>query len=352
MLNKAKVGLVWFLGGVWILSILVFIITLIVATNFFRGTVDSTNFGNSIYFIPLFLGSISVGSISFFLMIIAILVKSFLKKGKKAKIQKESNNDDDSMKTVWKSTWVGVFILLGIIGFLNYKQESLLANQRKETYRVITTSSPIPSPTLTPSPTVKPKPAYVDPDPVINCNISSNCGGGTKQMKKSDCEQLTCCELAKNSWSNYPNKTSCTQAQNNYNSARTNGTSNSYPPCTVFYPLSNYSFTYKYLSPSECLSTQAKANSYKTTETPPIATIAPYVAPTTDPATQALLDEHARLCVQAVGEWYTQVEQFNANEYNNFNSSTEAIMELERRRQAYQQELYSAGCTQTIYLYR
>jgi len=38
-----------------------------------------------------------------------------------------------------------------------------------------------------------PKP---DPNEIIKCNMHVNCGGGTKEMTRSSCEQSTCCSLS------------------------------------------------------------------------------------------------------------------------------------------------------------
>jgi len=34
-----------------------------------------------------------------------------------------------------------------------------------------------------------------DPNEVIQCNIHANCGGGSKEMTRASCEQITCCSL-------------------------------------------------------------------------------------------------------------------------------------------------------------
>ncbi|PIU03875.1 hypothetical protein COT44_01160 [Candidatus Shapirobacteria bacterium CG08_land_8_20_14_0_20_39_18] len=34
-----------------------------------------------------------------------------------------------------------------------------------------------------------------NPDPIITCNIHTNCGGGSKQLKKSVCDNMTCCNF-------------------------------------------------------------------------------------------------------------------------------------------------------------
>lgn len=208
----------------------------------------------------------------------------------------------------------------------------------------------------------------VDTDPLVNCTIHPDCGGGTRQMKKSecdnsicclissecggnkvltkvDCDNSTCCQVG-SSWSMYLNRASCTLAQNNYYNAYKNAQLHNYPPCSVYYPSLGYSQTYYNIAPSQCSLWQQQANS-NSTYTAPIYT--PLPSPD-DSSYQDLLNQHAEACKQAVAEWNGLKEQFYETEYDNFSSSYEAIQELERRRKIYQQELYSAGCAQTIYL--
>ena len=204
--------------------------------------------------------------------------------------------------------------------------------------------SPTPIPTYSPTQIPKAKPVYIDPDPIVSCNINSNCGGGTRQMKKSACTQSTCCQLG-STWSIYPNNTACDQAQTNYNSSKTSGVN--YPPCTVYYPALNYSQTYIYTSPSQCSLWQQTASAGSTNTTQP--TRQPTATPIQDNSEyNDLLKQHEEACQQIYVEWTYYKENFYANEYNNYSSSYEAIQELERIRQAYQQSMYDVGCTRTI----
>lgn len=106
-----------------------------------------------------------------------------------------------------------------------------------------------------------------NPDPIVNCNIHANCGGGTKQMTKNDCQQSTCCEIGSN-WYVYPNNSACDQAQENYSNLYKSRSTTNYPPCTVYYPALGYSNTCNYISPAQCASWQALANSSSTTSYP------------------------------------------------------------------------------------
>lgn len=57
------------------------------------------------------------------------------------------------------------------------------------------------------------KPAtHVDPDPVISCSIDEKCGGGTKQLRQSVCNNSTCCQI-ENEWYFYEDKTKCKNDQ-------------------------------------------------------------------------------------------------------------------------------------------
>ena len=174
-------------------------------------------------------------------------------------------------------------------------------------------------------------------DYIVTCNVSSNCGGGTRSLKKSECDNSTCCQIG-DKWYYYPTKTACTQAQNNYNDPSSN-----YPPCTVYYSALGYSRTYSYISPEECQ--QAKNNVSSTTTNTyipptivPLPTLVPQ--PTTDPA----------LCANAVAEWRKYVEDFYQNKYNNYSSSAEAIMALESDRQVIQNQINSYGCINVLRL--
>jgi uncharacterized protein YkwD len=71
--TKKKLGAWKFFGTIWLLSILVFGIAFLFGTNFLRGQIQSTTFGNSGAFVWLFLGSIIIGIVSFGLAILSFL---------------------------------------------------------------------------------------------------------------------------------------------------------------------------------------------------------------------------------------------------------------------------------------
>lgn len=71
--TKKKLSAWKFFGIVWLLSILVFGLSFALATNFFKSTIQGTDFGNSYLYIGVFAGSILIGCISFGLMILSFL---------------------------------------------------------------------------------------------------------------------------------------------------------------------------------------------------------------------------------------------------------------------------------------
>lgn len=65
---------------IWILSIILFCVSLAIATDFFRGTVQSTQFGNSSSYMAILVGSIVVGVLAFGLLILTVVIKAILGK--------------------------------------------------------------------------------------------------------------------------------------------------------------------------------------------------------------------------------------------------------------------------------
>ena len=90
------------------------------------------------------------------------------------------------------------------------------------------------------SPTIVPTTNYVqnyypttDPNPIINCNIHANCGGGTKPLRQSVCNNSTCCQIG-NNWYYYEDKGKCSADQADYykkiyNYTNNYGSTYSYP---------------------------------------------------------------------------------------------------------------------------
>lgn len=245
-----------------------------------------------------------------------------------------------------KIVFTGFATLVLLAGGLSVTH--LLDNRNNERSQpVAQTPEPTTQPS-TPKPKVQGVITAVDNDPIINCTIHANCGGGTTKLKSSICKQSTCCRIS-GKWFFYESNAKCEQDQKNANNKQggiSNTVSPNYPPCTVFYPLLGYSRTYSYISPSQCSIWQTQASSYSSPMPQP--TYAP--APTQDPAYQNLLDQHAEACNQAAAEWIGLREQWETNNFNNYSSSAEAVVALNQYKNQYQQELYDAGCSQTISL--
>jgi len=49
-------------------------------------------------------------------------------------------------------------------------------------------------------------------DYLVNCTMHANCGGGIKRIKKSECNNGTCCQIG-NNWIFYTSKDKCSQDQ-------------------------------------------------------------------------------------------------------------------------------------------
>ncbi len=63
-------------------------------------------------------------------------------------------------------------------------------------------------------------------DYMVNCNIHQDCGGGSRRLKLSECNNSTCCQLG-NGWSFYLSREKCKQDQGNLNKGSSN---NNVPP--------------------------------------------------------------------------------------------------------------------------
>lgn len=224
-------------------------------------------------------------------------------------------------------------ILLGLAILFSTGLYTRAENMEKEIKNKEFKSNPTPTPTiLQPSPTPKLKSKTKESitptqtnnlDPIITCNVHTNCGGGSKQMKKSECDQTTCCKIG-DKWYFYLSKEKCKQDQNSY--------------------WSNY---YKEIFPIP-----TKFPTYSPSQ--PTPTKVPAPTPTINQAAideyNQLLKEHKEACDAAVADWIRIKNEFMETQYNNYSSSVEAMMTLEQMRQNYQQELYDAGCSNTIHL--
>ena len=151
-----------------------------------------------------------------------------------------------------------------------YSRAKYLEKQNQE---AITTPTPtaqiLPSPTPIPTPTPKPTPIKTtNPNPIIDCNVSVECGGGTKQMTSSACKQSTCCQIG-NVWSLYKDLDTCKADQaKHYSNNSDSNTITTNPPCEVYYASLGYSQTYTHLTADECNSRKAMFGGTNNTNTP------------------------------------------------------------------------------------
>lgn len=104
---KTKFSFWKFCALVWILSIIIFVISLTIATNFFRGTIQATTFGNSPMFLIFFSSSILVGSISFVLAVIAFSL---------TKIKRDDENSQKKHNKIYN--FFRFFLTLAILPLL------------------------------------------------------------------------------------------------------------------------------------------------------------------------------------------------------------------------------------------
>lgn len=130
---------------------------------------------------------------------------------------------------------------------------------------------------------------------LVNCSISKECGGGTKLLKRSVCDNSTCCGFTGGKWVLYESISACKRDQNkglgiqsnttkidcigpdgktfqatqtecnNFNRAwgkkpvntqapaYNNQNMYRYPACVVYYPGLKKTDTYYHFSPSECI---------------------------------------------------------------------------------------------------
>lgn len=308
----------------------------------------------------LYIPTILIGIMAFCLFVWGMIIKKFIDSvfDKKGKLNR---------KKLFKYPAVlilAIFIISLLTGSVLAAKN--ISNGRFKSFFNSTTSSPIPK-VDTLAPTSNPGNNNLDTDPIITCSIHEKCGGGSKQLKQSVCnnmiccfydskcggpkfvyksecgQSVTCCGLSDGSWKTMKvdecNKLHNSYKSNNNGSTYTYSNSN-YPPCTIYYPALKYSQTYSYTSPEQCQQWKNNVNSSTTSTYTPIpqatySTPAPTPQPTTDPA----------LCSQAVAMWNSYKENFDESKYS---SSYEAVLALDAERQIIQNELYSYGCTNKI----
>jgi len=133
---------------------------------------------------------------------------------------------------------------------------------------------------------------YFDPDPVISCNVHVSCGGGTRQLRKSICDQSVCCQVG-NTWLFYESKSKCTEdqnftneqgASNNYSNNYTNQTNYETVKIPCSYSSGQFQYNFGELTYNEC---KVKTDEYWAKERQKISDSSLTNYPTSIPPTQA-----------------------------------------------------------------
>ena len=111
---------------------------------------------------------------------------------------------------------LGVVILLNVSASAFFAAHTYVARPQDVSGRVV-----LPTSTNSSSQAVRDINTYqvptptTDPDPIIACEINTNCGGGTMQLRRSECSNTTCCQIG-NKWVLYKDPNQCTSDQNTY----------------------------------------------------------------------------------------------------------------------------------------
>ena len=155
---------------IWVLCIVVFTIGQIVAPSNYS-TMPGNPFGN------VFGTTVILGVVSFLVMLVAIILEHDKTKRHKTKKPKVKNKLEKYVFSVGIAIILLLFTVVAVkSNFQNSKHNSI----NLPSIPPITTPSPTPTPTI-------------DPDPIITCNINASCGGGSQQLRRSVCNNMTCC---------------------------------------------------------------------------------------------------------------------------------------------------------------
>ena len=162
-------------------------------------------------------------------------------------------------------------------------------------------TNPTQVPTQIPIPTIKQK-IVTESDPIIDCKFTYI---GTMKLRRSVCSKSTDCQI-EGKWVYYDSVDKCkadqkavTQVSNNQQQI-----TQTYPPCTIYYPGLNYTYTF-YFSPEECAYWRSQASS--TSNTPVNVTALPTTA--TQPTTPQKSATDIQNCKNAVREKYNNLIQ-------------------------------------------
>lgn len=95
----------------------------------------------------------------------------------------------------------------------------------------------------------------VNPNEPIHCNVHPNCGGGTKPLTRSECENSICCGVGDNKWEFYTDKSKCSSATNSNSNQQNNSSKvpvfNSYGGYTMYCDPQNVSAAQSIISSME-----------------------------------------------------------------------------------------------------
>jgi len=168
----------------------------------------------------------------------------------------------------------------------------------------------LPSPTVSPSllPSNQPKTNPVNPntnsnsDYMVNCRTTAECGGGTVYIKKSECDNSTCCQIG-DKWIFYKDKNQCTRDQ-----GQNSGSTNNNAPINLGsikidcnYKDSNFNFDFGKLTYDEC---KVKTDEYWASKRVVIPSYQPIIVSPQPPQKTA---EDIQKCKDAVREKYNNL---------------------------------------------
>lgn len=195
---RNKTQRAWFC--LWVTTLFVFVVSLFIFSKFDE---YSINLFNGDFLMVLFLSNIFIGIISF----LALFITSI----------KKNNRVSFFTKKIFIICLLYLLLSPTIFAIEGYKAKS--DEEYKNKYYVEITPTPIPTaetnvtPTVIPKKTVKPIQKTIDTDPMINCTMSANCGGDIRKVKKSECDNGTCCQIG-SSWIFYTSRQKCIDDQN------------------------------------------------------------------------------------------------------------------------------------------
>lgn len=127
-------------------------------------------------------------------------------------------------KLYWKSKLylkeIWYFIIPGSLLFISIVIFAINTSIKTDKQKVVTLQQQIEKMNREKLSTTEPvvntlPPPVLETDPMVNCGIHQNCGGGTKYMKKVDCDNSTCCEIG-DEWFFYFSKAECNKDQKKF----------------------------------------------------------------------------------------------------------------------------------------